>query len=340
MDLNDHLAIIFKRRWIIIECFLIITITVIIGSFIQRPIYESSVKILIEQKAGNSSLLSGLAAGDALTALSRTGSPLETQMEIIKTDPILNTVIQRMNLTDIKGRPINAATLRGQIDIAALRMTDIIQANVQSTDPNRSAAIANALGDVFVEASQQSNQREAEMARKFIEEQLIEVKKELSGAEVGPGKGVNILQSKRMATVSENTYIMLLQKLEDARIAEAVKIGYARIIEPATPPTSPVKPKKARNAMMGAFFGIFFGVGLTILFEYLDDSIRSAEDVKTLLNLPVLGMIPHFGEEETTHRSGSRGNWWADIPTGKWKKDLIDLKDKLYRKVKKDEHKA
>ena len=92
--------------------------------------------------------------------------------------------------------------------------------------------------------------------------------------------------------------------------------------------------------MMGAFFGIFFGVGLTILFEYLDDSIRSAEDVKTLLNLPVLGMIPHFGEEETTHRSGSRGNWWADIPTGKWKKDLIDLKDKLYRKVKKDEHKA
>jgi len=340
MELNDHLAIILKRRWIIIECFLIITITVIIGSFIQRPIYESSVKILIEQKAGNSSLLSGLAAGDALTALSRTGSPLETQMEIIKTDPILNTVIQRMNLTDKKGRTLKAVALRGQIDIAALRMTDIIQANVQSTDPNRSAAIANALGDVFVEASQQSNQREAEMARKFIEEQLIEVKKELSGAEVGPGKGVNILQSKRMATVSENTYIMLLQKLEDARIAEAVKIGYARIIEPATPPTNPVKPKKARNAMMGAFFGIFFGVGLTILFEYLDDSIRSAEDVKNLLDLPVLGMIPHFEEEETTRRSMSRGNWWADIPVDKWKKDLVDLKDKLYRKVKKNGHKA
>jgi len=340
MELNDYLAIIFKRRWVIIECFLIMTITVIIGSFIQRPIYESSVKILIEQKVGNSSLLSGLAAGDALTAISRTGSPLETQMEIIKTVPILDTVIERMNLTDKKGRALKAAALLSQINIEALRMTDIIQVNVQSTDPNKSAAIANALGDVFVEASQQSNQREAEMARKFIEEQLKEVKKELSGAEVGPGKGVNILQSKRMATVSENTYIMLLQKLEDARIAEAVKIGYARIIEPATPPTSPVKPKKARNAMMGAFFSIIVGTALALLFEYLDDSIKSAEDVKNLLNMPVLGMIPHFEEEETTRRSRSRGNWWADIPIDRWKKELIDLKDKLYRKVKKDEPKA
>jgi uncharacterized protein involved in exopolysaccharide biosynthesis len=340
MELNDYLAITFKRRWIIIECFLIMTITVIIGSFIQRPIYESSVKILIEQKVGNSSLLSGLAAGDALSAISRTGSPLETQMEIIKTDPILNAVIERMNLTDKKGMPLKAAALRGQIDVSALRMTDIIQVQVQSTDPNGSAAIANTLGDVFVESSQQSNQREAGMARKFIEEQLMEVKKELSGAEVGPGKGVNILQSKRLATVSENTYIMLLQKLEDARIAEAVKIGYARIIEPATTPISPVKPKKARNAMTGAFFGIIMGTTLAFLFEYLDDSIKSAEDVKNLLDLPVLGMIPHFVEEETTRRSGSRGNWWADIPIDKWKKDLVDLKDKLYRKVKKDEHKA
>jgi len=335
MELNDYLAVIFKRRWVIIECFLIMTITVIIGSFIQRPIYESSVKILIEQKVGNSSLLSGLAAGDALSAISRTGSPLETQMEIIKTDPILNTVIERMNLTDKKGRLLKAAALRGQIDVAALRMTDIIQVQVQSKDPNRSAAIANTLGDAFVESSQQSNQREAGMARKFIEEQLMEVKKELSGAEVGPGKGVNILQSKRLATVSENTYIMLLQKLEDARIAEAVKIGYARIIEPATTPTSPVKPKKARNAMMGAFFGIIMGTTLAFLFEYLDDSIKSAEDVKNLLNLPVLGMIPHFGEEETIRRSGHRKDWWRDIPIDKWKEDLIELRNKLYRKVKK-----
>ena len=334
MDLNDYLAIIFKRRWIIIECFLIITVTVLIGSFLQRPVYESSVKILIEQKVGNSSLLSGLAAGDALTALSRTGSPLETQMEIIRTDPILNTVIQKMDLTDQKGRPLGAAALRSQIDVTALRMTDIIELKVQSTEPDKAAGIANTLGNVFVEASQQSNQREAEMARKFIEEQLKEVHIELSGAEVGPGKGVNLLESKRMAAVSEKTYLMLLQKFEEARIAEAVKIGYARIIEPATPPTSPVKPRKARNAMTGAFFSIIVGTALAFLFEYLDDSIRSAEDVKTLLNLPVLGMIPHFEEEETTRRYRSRGNWWADIPVDKWKKNLVDLKDKLYRKVK------
>jgi uncharacterized protein involved in exopolysaccharide biosynthesis len=281
-----------------------------------------------------SSLLSNLAAGDALSAISRTGNPLNTQMEIIKTDPVMKQVIEKLSLMDAKGRPMRTGSLRKRIKVMTLGLTDIIEVNTQSTDPWKAADIANAIGEVFVLESQKSNQREAQLAREFIESQLKEVQAELSGAEIGPGKGVNLLQGKRMATVAEKTYVMLLEKYEEARIAEAVRVGYARIIEPAAIPTSPVKPKKMINTLIGGFFGLMLGLSLAFLFEYMDDSIKTPEDAKRLLNLPVLGMIPHFDEEEILRRSHLNKNQWGMISFNEWKRTLSDLFKKAKEKVR------
>lgn len=332
MELKQYLNIILKWKDIIIQVFLVTTFIALISSFIQRPVYESSVKLLIEGRGGNSSLLNDLAAGGALTALSRTGNPLDTQMELIRTNPVLEQVIAKLNLRDSRGNQMSAGALRGKISVSALRLTDIIEVRVQSNNPSQAAEIANAIGEVFVGESEKSNQREAEMARRFIEMQLAELQSELSNMEAGPEKGVILLQKKRMATVTEKNYMTLLSKLEEARIAEAVKIGYARIVEPATVPGRPIKPKKALNTFMGAFFGLVTGVGLVFLFEYLDDSIRTADDVKNLLNLPVLGLIPHFEEEESSNRNRGPGRHHEKIDAERIKELLNEFIGRLMRK--------
>jgi non-specific protein-tyrosine kinase len=63
------------------------------------------------------------------------------------------------------------------------------------------------------------------------------------------------------------------------------------VVEPARVPTVPVRPKTVQNTLLAAVVGMMLGVGLVFLIEYLDDSIRSPEQITGLLRVPVIGVI-------------------------------------------------
>jgi capsular exopolysaccharide synthesis family protein len=67
-----------------------------------------------------------------------------------------------------------------------------------------------------------------------------------------------------------------------------------RIVDRADIPISPSSPKKFRNLLLALFLGLFGGVGLALLMEYLDNSIKSVEDVERYSGLPTLGIVPAF----------------------------------------------
>ncbi len=107
-----------------------------------------------------------------------------------------------------------------------------------------------------------------------------------------PNKELRLAQLLRDKDVNENIYMMLLQKREEAKIAEAERVGNIRIIDPAKTPSRPVKPRKLLNLVLGFILGSIMGLGLAFLFEYLDTSIKSIEDAERSMNLNVLGTIP------------------------------------------------
>jgi capsular exopolysaccharide synthesis family protein len=64
------------------------------------------------------------------------------------------------------------------------------------------------------------------------------------------------------------------------------------VIEPAEPGTRPVSPNLFLNVLLSIFLGLGSGVGLAYFIEYLDTSIKTADDVERHIGLPVLGLIP------------------------------------------------
>lgn len=107
-----------------------------------------------------------------------------------------------------------------------------------------------------------------------------------------PDKELHLAQLLRDKEVNEKIYTMLLQKREEAKIAEAEKVGNIRIIDPAMAPTSPIKPRKTLNLVIGIIFGLVSSLTLIFFLEFMDKSIKTVEDVEQLAELGVLGIIP------------------------------------------------
>ncbi|HJU63344.1 MAG TPA: polysaccharide biosynthesis tyrosine autokinase, partial [Candidatus Binatia bacterium] len=83
-------------------------------------------------------------------------------------------------------------------------------------------------------------------------------------------------------------------------ISGELKASNIRIVDQAETPRRPSSPNKAANLLLGAFGGIFLGLGLAFFFEYLDSRIKQPDEIKTRLGLPFLGMIPAFNPKDTT----------------------------------------
>jgi uncharacterized protein involved in exopolysaccharide biosynthesis len=97
--------------------------------------------------------------------------------------------------------------------------------------------------------------------------------------------------------VTQQAYSSLLDSLYQIGMAEATTLSEIRIVESAVKPFSPASPNKAVNSVLGLFVGFVFGLGLAFILEYLDDTIRSAEDVKEFMPIPLIGSVPNFEEK-------------------------------------------
>jgi capsular polysaccharide biosynthesis protein len=62
-------------------------------------------------------------------------------------------------------------------------------------------------------------------------------------------------------------------------------------------PENPVSPNKKLNVAIAFFLGLMVSIGLVFVIEYMDNTVKTKEDVEKILNLPVIGLIPQHEAE-------------------------------------------
>ena len=93
-------------------------------------------------------------------------------------------------------------------------------------------------------------------------------------------------------------YDTLLQRLKETEVASAITASHIQVVDYASVPLSPYKPNLKLNLLLACVFGLFGGVGLAFFVEYLDNTIRTPEEVRDKLRLPLLGGIYELEKTE------------------------------------------
>ncbi|MGH9711157.1 MAG: polysaccharide biosynthesis tyrosine autokinase, partial [Candidatus Acidiferrales bacterium] len=124
-------------------------------------------------------------------------------------------------------------------------------------------------------------------------------------------KSVEYNLLKHDAESNKALYDGLLQKLKEAGISAGLRSSNIRVVDPALVPSTPARPQKSRNILLALLVGIVGGVGLAFLREYLDNTVKSPEDILTLTGLPSLAVVPVFangnGNRSLARISGQAG---------------------------------
>lgn len=91
---------------------------------------------------------------------------------------------------------------------------------------------------------------------------------------------------------NQQLYQKLLERLKDATVTAGLRSTNIHVVDPALPPTGPIRPRTRFNIAAGFFTGLVLGVVLAFVREEADSSLKAPEDVELLLAMPVLGLIP------------------------------------------------
>ena len=91
----------------------------------------------------------------------------------------------------------------------------------------------------------------------------------------------------------------MISRVKESNILQAGNSSNIRLVEVAQVPLSPVSPNKLKNLLISMILGLFAGCGLAFFFEYLDQTVRTEEDIEKYFNLPVLSVIPQADKSGT-----------------------------------------
>ena len=128
------------------------------------------------------------------------------------------------------------------------------------------------------------------------------VQRTVEDAGTYPEKGRRIAELQLAADATQEIYKSLLEQEYEIAVAEAMTVSDMKGVEQAKAPDKAASPKLLVFTILGCCVGIGAGFALVFLFEYVDDSVKSQDDLRDAWALPVLGVIPRIkGKQVLIH---------------------------------------
>src|SRR5690242_6498337 len=147
----------------------------------------------------------------------------------------------------------------------------------------------------------ESDYREARQRETLLADALNEAKAETNQM---AEKMVEYNILKREAEANKALYEGLMTKMKETAISGALRSSNIRVVDPAMVPTTPTRPAKGKNIILSFLVGLVGGIGLALLREYLDNTVKTPDDIETLAHLPSLAVVPQFAGTNGNKRRG------------------------------------
>jgi non-specific protein-tyrosine kinase len=288
MTVLDALKLARRWWWVLVLLPLLTATATYVVSGTMTPVYRAHASLVIEESQSIAPTYS-----DIQVAQSRT----TTYSRLIQERPILDEAIRRLGLT------ISAKQLGERVNAVPIEHTQIVILSVEDVSPQRAADLANAIGQVFIEtttaeATAISGSRE-DLQRGIdqVEQQVATLTSQISDLQNRADASTVEIQARIADLQSQLArdraiYGTLVEARQSMTVVESQAGPRLRVSEPAIAPTEPVRPRVMLNTAVAGVLGLLAAAVLVALFGYLDDTIKTSDDVRRMANVNALGRIP------------------------------------------------
>jgi succinoglycan biosynthesis transport protein ExoP len=180
-NLQEFLAVFYRRRWIMLGTFLLIFVVGMVNTLRQRPIFEATAKILVSKDAGVFGGSSDLDIVNDLKEFKRSGS-VDTQVEIISSPDLLEEAYSGLSLANRQKGFGSTALPFWAVRVSAKKDTDIIVISVRAYDKAAAATLANKVATTYFDRDVEQSNQATRKVRQYVEANLSKVRQDLNRA--------------------------------------------------------------------------------------------------------------------------------------------------------------
>jgi len=139
-----------------------------------------------------------------------------------------------------------------------------------------------------------SVEREHEVARIKVQKLQLEVEAAKKDIQNMDNKNYQLDVLQKEVEANHNLYDLFLTRFKETSETRGIESANARILDPAVVPGGPFKPNKRRILNMVILSSLLFAIGIVLLLDRLDNTIKSSAELEEKVRLPVLGILPRL----------------------------------------------
>lgn len=321
LDLSYCINLVFKRFWLLVAMVALGLVAAVLVNLLMRPAYKATALMMINKEDA------GKIDATPYGSFASEEDYYRTQYQLLQSRSLLSKVYTKMKLGQVEefANPNGLKKLEKSLDIAPITRSRLVNVSATAYDPTLAADIVNTLTDTFV-ADNVSNRvfmgQDVIAALESTERSSAEQELLNSMPQVVNSDFIKTLkqQASKLAadrarllakyTTNHPDVISVQNQLdavngqintETRRLVQSIKIELSgqfsgnniRVIDPAVTPEKPVRPRKLMNLAIGLLGGGLLGLMLVFVLEFLDQSVKSSEDLEEKLGLPFLGFVPY-----------------------------------------------
>lgn len=147
--------------------------------------------------------------------------------------------------------------------------------------------------------------------------------------ESGNNSTSQLNQLQTTLTLYQQIYISSISSLENIRLMRAQNMPNVVQVEPAAAPRSPISPNPTRTALLAGLVGLIAAAGISFLVEYLDDTIKTPDDVKNILGLSVIGLVAEVKSKGSNKKAETEAIFVANQPRSPISESFRSLRTNL-----------